>query len=125
VIENLKKSKLQLENLLKQGSAPANRAKAKGAAKPSGKLKGKPAEQGDRKLPEWKTKKTKDTITHKDEKSGKTTSYYWCPHHGYYTLHKPADSSKAQADSKLAAQANAAVIQDAVRNALEALQANE
>jgi hypothetical protein len=124
-IENLEKSKLQLENRLK-AAAPA-RAKAKGAAaaKPRGKPKGKPAEQGDRKLPEWKTKKTKDVITRKDDKSGKTTTYYWCPHHGYYTVHKPADCSKGQADSKPAAQANAAVVQDAVRNALEALQADE
>jgi hypothetical protein len=124
-IENLEKSKLQLENRLK-AAAPA-RAKAKGAAtaKPRGKPKGKPAEQGDRKLPEWKTKKTKDVITRKDDKSGKTTTYYWCPHHGYYTVHKPADCSKAQADSKPAAQANAAVVQDAVRTALEALQADE
>jgi hypothetical protein len=122
-LEALKKGKLQLENRLKQGSAPANRAKAKGAAKPRGKPKGKPAEQGDRKLPEWKTKKTKGVITRKDEKSGKTTTYYWCPHHGYYTVHKPADCSKA--DTKPAAQANAAVVQDAVRNALEALQPDE
>jgi hypothetical protein len=123
-LEALKKGKLQLENRLK-GTAPANRAKAKGAAaaKPRGKPKGKPADQGDRKLPEWKTKKTKDVITRKDDKSGKTTTYYWCPHHGYYTVHKPAECSKA--DSKPAAQANAAVVQDAVRNALEALQADE
>jgi hypothetical protein len=124
-IESLEKGKLQLENRLKQGSAPANRAKAKGSAKPRGKPKAKPAEQGDRKLPEWKTKKTKDTISRKDDKSGKTTTYFWCPHHGYYTVHKPADCSKAQAESKPAAQANAAVVQDAVRNALEALQADE
>jgi hypothetical protein len=124
-IENLKKGKLQLENRLKQGSAPANRAKAKGAAKPGGKSKGKPAAQGDLKLPEWKTKKTKDSITRKDEKSGKTTIYYWCPHHGYYMVHKPTDCSKAQADSKPAAQVNAAIVQDAVHNALEALQADE
>jgi hypothetical protein len=124
-IENLEKSKLQLENRLKQGSAPVNRAKAKGAAtaKPRGKPKGKPTEQGDRKLPEWKTKKTKDTITQKDEKSGKTTTYYWCPHHAYYTVHKPADCSKA--DTKPAAQANAAVVMDTVHNALVALQADE
>jgi hypothetical protein len=115
-----------LENRLK-AAAPA-RAKPKGAAtaKTRGKPKGKPAEQGDRKLPEWKTKKTKDVITRKDDKSGKTTTYYWCPHHGYYTVHKPADCSKAQADNKpAAAQANAAVVQDAVRTALEALQADE
>jgi hypothetical protein len=125
-IESLKKGKLQLENRLK-AAAPA-RAKAKGAAtaKPRGKPKGKPTDQGDRKLPEWKTKKTKDVITRKDDKSGKTTTYYWCPHHGYYTVHKPADCSKAQADNKpAAAQANAAVVQDAVRTALEALQADE
>jgi hypothetical protein len=123
-LEALKKGKLQLENRLK-GTAPANRAKAKGAAKPRGRPKAKPPEQGDRKLPEWKTKKTKDVITRKDDKSGKTTTYYWCPHHGYYTVHKPADCSKAQADSKPPAQANAAVVQNAVRNALEALQADE
>jgi hypothetical protein len=125
-IESLEKGKLQLENRLK--AAAPTRAKGKGAstAKPRGKPRGKPAEQGDRKLPEWKTKKTKDVITRKDDKSGKITTYYWCPHHGYYTVHKPADCSKAQADSnKPPAQANAAVIQDAVRNALEALQADE
>jgi hypothetical protein len=123
-IENLKKGKLQLENRLK-GAAPGNRPTAKGTAKPRGKPEGKPSEQGDRKLPEWKTKKTKDTITCKDKKSGKTTTYYWCPHHGYYTVHKPSNCSKAQADSKPAAQANAAVVQDAVHNALEALQADK
>jgi hypothetical protein len=115
-----------LESHLKK-KGPDNKDKGAGKRRNQGKGGDKPQTAGKQecKLPAWKTKKTEDVITRKDDKSGKTTTYYWCPHHGYYMVHKPADCSKAQADSKPAAQANAAVVQDAVHNVLEALQADE
>jgi hypothetical protein len=65
-------------------------------------------------------------ITPTAPKTGKTTTYYWCPHHVYDVVHKPEDChTKGAANSKPAAQANVAVVQDAVCNALEALQADE
>jgi hypothetical protein len=72
----------------------------KGGGKP-------PADKGDHKLPDWKTKKNK-----------KTTTYYWCPHHGYYTAHNPSDCKAQGTNSKPAAEANAAVVQDVVCHAL-------
>jgi hypothetical protein len=126
-LETLEKSNLQLENRLKKGKGPDKDNKGPGKRRnKSGKGSGdKPqADKADRKMPAWKTKKTKDVVTRMDEKTKKTTTYYWCPKHGYYTVHKPSEC-KLEADSKPTAQANAAVVQSAVRTALEALQADE
>jgi hypothetical protein len=77
-----------------------------------------PADKGDHKLPDWKTKKTKGVITRMGAKTKKTTTYYWCPHHGYYTAHKPSDCKAQGTNSKPAAEANAAVVQDVICHAL-------
>jgi hypothetical protein len=42
-------------------------------------------------MPDWKKKKTGETKVHKDPKTGKTTTYYWCPYHKYFTAHKPLE----------------------------------
>jgi hypothetical protein len=125
-LETLEKSNLQLENRLKKGKGPDKDSKGPGKHRNKGKGGGdKPqANKDDCKMPAWKTKKTKDVITHTDEKTKKTTTYYWCPKHGYYTVHKLSEC-KLEANSMPAAQANAAMVQSAVCTALEALQADE
>jgi hypothetical protein len=83
-INALEKNNLQLQDRLKKGSGGADAdADAEGKHPKGNKDK--------KSMPEWKSKKTGETKVHKDPKTGKTTTYYWCPHHGYYTAHKPEE----------------------------------
>jgi hypothetical protein len=85
-LETLETKNLQLEYHLRKNKGPDNKDnKDKGAGKCRNHRKAGDklqANKGDRKLPAWKTKNTKNEITHMNPKSKKTTTYYWCPDHG-------------------------------------------
>jgi hypothetical protein len=85
-IQGLEKRNLQLQDRYKKGGGAGN---PKGKVKPDGKHPNGPKDK--KPMPDWKKKKTGETKVHKDPKTGKTTTYYWCPYHKYFTAHKPSD----------------------------------
>lgn len=80
--------KLQLQDNLKRGAkGPAG---PKQPRKPKANKDQKP-KAAKRDVPAWKNKKTTEVKVRTDPYSSKQTTYYWCPHHKYYTAHKPVD----------------------------------
>jgi predicted RNA-binding Zn-ribbon protein involved in translation (DUF1610 family) len=69
--------------------------KGEGGPKKSGKRDGNRDEK-------WKTTPPKKGESNKKVVTinGKKVTYYWCPHHGRYTIHKPQDCRKKQEEQQ-------------------------
>lgn len=103
----LEKTNLQLQDRLKKGGGADTKGKGKNGKKKVKKDQKGGSKDGKPQIPDWKTKKTTETLVRKDAKSGKSTTYYWCPHHGYYTAHTPAEcKAKAPTNTPAPAQPN-------------------
>jgi hypothetical protein len=111
-VDAIDKRTMKFEDKKQKGKPKAQNDKGKGK-RDKGKKDGKGKDA-------WKTRKTADKIT----RDGKT--YFWCPHHGAYGLHKPNDcrlgkqqqqqQQQQQADKKN--DAPKSELNDAARSAL-------
>jgi hypothetical protein len=81
----VKDLKLQLQDRRKD----ADGSNAKRSKKPDSKGHShSDAGENPRKVPAWQKEYTTDTMVRPNEKTGESTTYHSCPHHGRYTVHK-------------------------------------